>query len=97
MPVLDTISWPCFIYWYRCHLKVSPGETVYWWHRVAGIVCLLLLAGVIYNRQFYRVKFFLREMTNISPHRNIFRKYCLVCLSTVMGFICVRKNVESIY
>lgn len=74
MPVLDTISWSCFIYWYRCHLEISPGETVYWSYRVAGIVWLLLLIGMICDRQSYRVKFFLREMANISPYQNTLRK-----------------------
>lgn len=47
------------------------------WYRVAGIVWLLLLAGVICNRESYRVKFFLREMANISPYQKTFRKHSL--------------------
>lgn len=96
MPVFDIISWPCFIYKYR-FLKVSPWVTMYWLYRVTGIVQLLLVAGVICNRQFYGVKLLFTEMTNISLYSNIFRKYCLSISFLVDGiYVYLEKMLNQL-
>lgn len=65
---------------------------MYWLYKVAGIVQLLLVAGVICNRQFYRVKLLFREMANISCYSNIFRGYCFNISFLVDGIYVYLEN-----